>query len=128
MDCRVIIQEKQLLCLARAIVRKDRVLVLDEATANVDHKTDELIQRTIRSEFRACTVFVVAHRLNTIIDSDCILVLDKGLLMEYGSGHELLNKSGGYFKSMVDEVGGHAASELRRIAKEKHDTCRVAEV
>lgn len=72
--------QKQLLCLARAIIRKTKILVLDEATANVDLETDNLIQRTLRERFQNSTVFIVAHRLATIIDADRILVLKEGRL------------------------------------------------
>ena len=82
--------QKQLLCLARAIIRKTKVLVLDEATANVDLETDNLIQRTLRERFKHCTVIIVAQRLHTIIDADRILVLKGGQLQEFSHPYKLL--------------------------------------
>ncbi|XP_049620339.1 ATP-binding cassette sub-family C member 2 [Suncus etruscus] len=98
------IGQRQLLCLARALLRKTKILIMDEATAAVDLETDHLIQMTIRSEFAHCTVLTIAHRLHTIMDSDKVMVLDKGQIVEYGSPEELLQKSGPFY-SMAKEAG-----------------------
>lgn len=109
--------QRQLVCLARAILRGNRILVLDEATANVDPKTDEFIQRTIRKRFSDCTVLTVAHRLNTIMDSDKVMVMDSGRLVEFDHPYKLLNNPDGHFTKMVNETGEKMASQLYQIAK-----------
>lgn len=87
--------ERQLLCLARSLLNKNKIIVMDEATANVDFSTDRRIQETIRSKFQDCTVITIAHRLNTIIDYDKVLVMDKGTVVEYDKPSVLLqNKDG----------------------------------
>ncbi|XP_031785293.1 multidrug resistance-associated protein 1 isoform X11 [Nasonia vitripennis] len=97
--------QRQLICLARALLRKTKVLILDEATAAVDLETDDLIQRTIREEFKECTVLTIAHRLNTILDSDRVIVLDKGAIVEFESPDSLLQKPESAFYSMAKDAG-----------------------
>ncbi|NWR71077.1 MRP2 protein, partial [Centropus unirufus] len=96
--------QRQLVCLARALLRKAKILILDEATAAVDLETDHLIQTTIRSEFAACTVLTIAHRLHTIMDSSRVMVLQAGRIVEYDSPEELLKKQG-VFSAMAKDAG-----------------------
>ncbi|XP_061394481.1 multidrug resistance-associated protein 1 isoform X5 [Musca vetustissima] len=96
--------QRQLVCLARALLRKTKVLILDEATAAVDLETDDLIQKTIRSEFADCTILTIAHRLNTIMDSDKVIVLDKGEIAEFDSPANLLNNPQSAFYSMAKDA------------------------
>ncbi|KAM9618308.1 ATP-binding cassette sub-family C member 2 isoform 1-T1 [Trichechus inunguis] len=98
------IGQRQLLCLGRALLRKSKILIMDEATAAVDLETDHLIQMTIKNEFSQCTVITIAHRLHTIMDSDKVMVLDNGKIIEYGSPEELL-KNPGPFYYMAKESG-----------------------
>ncbi|XP_011702530.1 PREDICTED: probable multidrug resistance-associated protein lethal(2)03659 [Wasmannia auropunctata] len=113
--------QRQLVCLARAIVRNNPILVLDEATANVDPRTDELIQTTIRKKFEKCTVLTIAHRLNTVMDSDRILVMDAGTAVEFDHPHVLLQKETGYLKSMVQETGKAMAEALAGVARDCYE-------
>jgi ATP-binding cassette subfamily C (CFTR/MRP) protein 4 len=118
--------QKQLVCLARAVVRKTKLLVLDEATANVDLQTDNLIQQKLRSLFADCTVVIIAHRLATIIDCDRILVVNKGkaeefahpyLLLAQKEGDETITNQEGRFAQMVMATGVETAQSLFEIAK-----------
>uniref|UniRef100_A0A672TVD4 ATP binding cassette subfamily C member 6 n=1 Tax=Strigops habroptila TaxID=2489341 RepID=A0A672TVD4_STRHB len=96
--------QRQLVCLARALLRKTKILVLDEATASVDMETDNLVQSTIKREFHNCTILTIAHRLHTVMDSERVLVLDTGRILEYDTPHNLLQRKGA-FSEMVAEAG-----------------------
>ncbi|XP_048247829.1 multidrug resistance-associated protein 1-like isoform X2 [Haliotis rufescens] len=97
--------QRQLVCLARTLLRKTKILILDEATAAVDMETDDLIQQTIRTEFKDCTVLTIAHRLNTILDYDKIIVLDQGLIKEFDSPDTLLKDKTSIFYGMAKDAG-----------------------
>lgn len=94
--------QRQLLCIARSLLRKPKILVMDEATASIDNTTDAAIQSMIRENFASATILTIAHRLNTIMDSDRVLVLDDGRVAEFDSPSELISK-GGIFASMVEK-------------------------
>ncbi|XP_041714664.1 ATP-binding cassette sub-family C member 3 isoform X2 [Coregonus clupeaformis] len=96
--------QRQLVCLARALLRKTRILILDEATAAIDLETDDLIQSTIRTQFEDCTVFTIAHRLNTVMDYTRVLVLDKGQIAEFDTPTNLLFQRG-IFYGMAKDAG-----------------------
>ena len=100
--------ERQLLCLARALLQKSKIIILDEATANVDYKTDYLIQDVIRNRFKESTVLTIAHRLNTIMDYDKVIVMDQGRVVEFDKPELLLHNKTGFFSRLVQS---HNASE-----------------
>lgn len=114
--------ERQLLCLARAILSRNKIVIMDEATASVDRRTDQLLQAALHQSFRKGTIFAVAHRLDTIIDYDYCLVLGGGKVLEFGKPANLI-RIGGAFASMVNDTGDAMSSELkqRAFAKERND-------
>lgn len=113
--------QRQLICLARAILRNNKILLLDEATANIDGRTDALIQTTIREKFADCTVLTIAHRLHTIMDSDMVLIMANGYAMEYDVPYKLLQQPFGIFRDLVNNLDPADKQNLTEIAKRKYD-------
>ena len=123
--------QKQLVCLARAILRQTKILVLDEATANVDLETDNLIQQKLNESFKNSTVMIKAHRLATVIDADRILVMNDGFAEEFdhpynllvkNEGDETITNRDGYFSKMLLASGEETALSLFKIAKQKYSS------
>jgi ATP-binding cassette subfamily C (CFTR/MRP) protein 4 len=112
--------QRQLLCLARSLLKNNKILVLDEATANVDQETDFQIQKTIKSKFSDMTVITVAHRLNTIIDMDKVVVMDAGSVVEFDSPYILLRNQSGVFHSMVKQTGTEFEKMLHKMAEKSY--------
>jgi len=115
--------QRQLLCFARALLKRNqaKILVLDEATSSVDTKTDMLIQTALRTHFKGHTILTIAHRLNTIMDYDRILVMDAGKAAEFDSPRNLLKKKDGIFYGMVMQTGKQSAERMKQIAKGEFD-------
>jgi ABC-type multidrug transport system fused ATPase/permease subunit len=103
--------QRQLMCLTRALLIPSNILVLDEATAAVDVETDKILQETIRTEFKDRTILTIAHRLNTIMDSDKIIVLDKGEVKEFDSPETLLKNKDGLFYALVHSHENEVSNE-----------------
>ncbi|XP_046390511.1 ATP-binding cassette sub-family C member 5-like [Ischnura elegans] len=97
--------EKQLICLARALLRRNKILLLDEATASVDLETDSLIQNTVREEFSSCTVITIAHRIHTITSYDRVMVLDAGKVVEFDKPEALMIRPDSQFHQMMEAAG-----------------------
>jgi ATP-binding cassette subfamily C (CFTR/MRP) protein 3 len=98
------IGEKQLICIARALIKKSKIILMDEATANIDYKTETFLQNSINKELKECTVITIAHRIKTIINYDRILVLNNGEIVEYDSPKNLLEKKGLFYQLYKESV------------------------
>lgn len=109
--------QRQLIAMARALLRRSNLIIMDEATASVDFATDEAIQAAIRSEFRDSTLLTIAHRLSSVIDYDRLLVLSDGEVAEFDTPINLLRKDGSLFKSLCEKSGKY--KELFRAAEKK---------
>ncbi|XP_023241974.1 multidrug resistance-associated protein 4-like [Centruroides sculpturatus] len=112
--------ERQLICLARTILRENKILVMDEATSNIDINTDFRIQKVIRDKFKSCTVLTIAHRLHTVIDSDRVMVIYTGRLQEFDSPYALLKNVNGTFYNLIKNTGVTSMNELYKIAKNRY--------
>jgi ABC-type multidrug transport system fused ATPase/permease subunit len=112
--------QRQLLCFARALLFPAQVVIMDEPTASCDLETDELVQAMVREEFQGVTVLTIAHRLETVIDSDKVLVLGDGEVLEYGSPTELLSLPSGPFAAMCAALGPAAEEHLKARAAHAH--------
>ncbi|KAJ7319100.1 multidrug resistance-associated ABC transporter [Mycena albidolilacea] len=108
--------EKQLLCMARAILKRSKILVMDEATASVDYATDELIGKTIRQEFAQSTILTIAHRLRTVIDYDRVMLLDQGRIAEFDKPNVLLRNPNSKFYALCKATGKEEFAMLRKMA------------
>ncbi|KAF7099491.1 hypothetical protein CFC21_101118 [Triticum aestivum] len=102
--------QRQLFCLGRALLRRCRILVLDEATASIDNATDAVLQKTIRTEFKHCTVITVAHRIPTVVDCDMVLAMSDGRVVEYDKPTKLMETEGSLFRNLVNEYWSYTSN------------------
>ncbi|KAI5443879.1 Multidrug resistance-associated protein 7, variant 2 [Lathyrus oleraceus] len=102
--------QRQLFCMGRALLRKSRILILDEATASIDNSTDTILQKTIRTEFSDCTVITVAHRIPTVMDCTMVLSISDGKLVEYNEPSSLMKSEDSLFRKLVEEYWSHIQS------------------
>jgi len=109
--------QRQLICMARALLVRPKILLMDEATASVDVETDRCIQSTVRSSFKDTTLLVIAHRLNSVMDLDRIMVISDGTVGEFGIPSKLLSNPNGLLSQMVEASGQSNADHLRKMAE-----------
>jgi ABC-type multidrug transport system fused ATPase/permease subunit len=102
--------------MARAILKRSKVLVMDEATASVDYATDELIGKTIREEFANSTILTIAHRLRTVIDYDRVMLLDQGKIVEFDDPAVLLSDPSSQFYGLCQATGENEFAMLKNLA------------
>lgn len=112
--------QRQLICIARAVLTRPKILLMDEATANIDEKTDHLIQSLIKSEFPETTILTIAHRLNTIIQYDRVMVLDQGLIAEFDTPSALLSSELSLFTMLVKSQGNAFFEKMQKLASDKN--------
>jgi ATP-binding cassette subfamily C (CFTR/MRP) protein 4 len=103
-DSNLSLGQKQLLCLARAIIRKSKIVIMDEVTASVDHKTEKMIHKIVSEELACCTVIMITHKLDYVLDFDKVIVLDKGGIVEFDSPSRLLENENGLFYKMFKQA------------------------
>lgn len=116
--------QRQVICLTRALLRKSKILVLDEASSSLDMETDRLVQDTIRTHLKDATILTIAHRLFTLADYDRIIVMDGGLAVEFGSPQELLQDRSSKFSGLVDALGPAGSSRFRELVAANTTTTR----
>ncbi|KAK9504177.1 hypothetical protein O3M35_010565 [Rhynocoris fuscipes] len=112
--------QRQLLCLARAIINENKIIVLDESTANIDFETDSLIQKTLKTKFSSCTVLTIAHRILTVMDSNLMIVMDSGHVVEIGHPFILLQNEDGFLNTLI-EGNSELADQMFSIAKTSYE-------
>ncbi|RDX98762.1 ABC transporter C family member 8 [Mucuna pruriens] len=112
--------QRQLFCLGRVLLKRNKILVLDEATASIDSATDAILQRIIRQEFAECTVITVAHRVPTVIDSDMVLVLSYGKLVEYDEPSKLMNVNSSFSKLVAEYWSSLRKNSSSNISSQQH--------
>lgn len=117
--------EKALVQICRAILRKNKVVILDEATANIDIQTEETIQKLINEEFKGCTMLTIAHRLQTIIKSDRVMVMSYGKVAEFDSPANLMKNPKSHFTKLIDEIS--ADEKDKEAAKEREEAAKDSE-
>lgn len=101
--------QRQLICLARAIIKNNKIVVLDEATSNMDPETEVLVQKTIADNFANCTLFIIAHKLQSVVDCNRILVMERGSIVEYADPLILVENENSYFAKMLASDSSHHA-------------------